>query len=147
MKASELIVGETYSVLARKHLRRKRLYYDTDLIAKTYKTTGEYLGPHKSMKQFHRFRDSGGNVIFAHVASINEYVEVAPVDPDVLAELRERGVSGKTRSEDFAEMQQLLSGFGIKSTVDANKTSISIGYLELMKLRVLMGNLYAAHLE
>lgn len=150
MKASELIVGETYEINARAHLKKKKrgYYYSDTYYAKPAKMLGQYMGPHKNISQMHRFRDPEGKVVYAHSSSIQEYVEVAPIDPAVVAELRERGVDGKTRSEDFAEMQQLLSGFGITSSkVDEGKTGLTIGYMELMKLKVLIGQMFAAQLN
>lgn len=147
MKASELIVGETYEINARAHLKKKRGYYYSTYYAKPAKMLGQYMGPHKNISQMYRFRDPEGKVVYAHSSSIQEYVEVAPIDPAVVAELRERGVDGKTRSEDFAEMQQLLSGFGITSKVDEGKTGLTIGYMELMKLKVLIGQMFAAQLN
>lgn len=147
MKASELIVGETYEIKARKHLKQKGGYYYKTYSAKPFSTTGQYLGPHKNKPQMYRFQDPEGEVVYAHASSIKEYVEVVPVDPDLLAELRERGVNGKTRSEDFAEVQQLLSGFGIFTKVDDAKTGLTIGYMELMKLKVLIGQMYATQLD
>lgn len=149
MKKSELIVGETYEIKARPHLKQKKrgYYYSATYSAKPVKTIGQYLGPHKNISQMYRFHDPEGKVVYAHASAIHEYVEVMKIDPAVVAELRERGADGKTRSEDFAEIQQLLSGFGITTKVDEGKTGLTIGYLELMKFKVLIGQLYASQLD